>query len=167
MATGRTMEAFYSHFDAVVEQATGETGSNLLDTDLSVIVDLPARGLLTVESDARSAWNTARDALNMHYESLPARQVTSNIQLLGERVVPPGMVADLPSTRYSSRERDPRNPAILHVWDGFNAAVSQFVPSNFQAVQGGRKFDVFNASLTSTMEAREEKDEQRYLIDRK
>ncbi len=126
------METFCSHFDAVVEQATGETGSNLFDTDLSVIVDLPARGLLTVESDARIAWNTARDALNTHYESLPARQVTSNRQLLGERVIPPGMVTDFPSTRYSSRERDPRNPAILHVWGGFNAAVSQFGPSNLQ-----------------------------------
>jgi hypothetical protein len=158
------MEAYYTHFDAVVGQATGETGSNLFDTDLSVIAELPTDGLLTVESDARSAWNTARDALNTHYESLPARQVTSNRELLGERVVPPGMVADFPSTRHCSRERYPINPAILHVWDGFNAAVSQFRPSNLQAVQG-RKFDVFNCSLISTMVARTEHDEQLYLID--
>jgi hypothetical protein len=30
------MEANYTHFDAVVGEATGETGSNLFDTDLSV-----------------------------------------------------------------------------------------------------------------------------------
>jgi hypothetical protein len=162
------MEAYYTHFDTVIGEVTGETVSDLLETDLSVIVELPPRGLLTVESDARIAWNTAREALNTHYESLAARRVTSNIQLLEERVAPPGMVTDFPSTRDSSRERDPRNPAILHVWDGFNVAVSRFRPSNLQAVRpGGRKFDVFNACLASNMMAREEKDEQRYLIDRK
>jgi hypothetical protein len=51
------MEAYYTHFDTVVGEVTGETGSNLLDTDLSVIVELPPRGLLIVESDARIAWN--------------------------------------------------------------------------------------------------------------
>jgi hypothetical protein len=115
----------------------------------------------------RESPGTTREALNTYYESLAARRVTSNIQLLEERVAPPGMVTDFPSTRDSSRERDPRNPAILHVWDDFNVAVSRYRPSNLQAVPGGRKFDVFNACLASNMMAREEKDEQRYLIDRK
>jgi hypothetical protein len=160
------MDPYDDHFDREANNG------RVLDTDLSIVdTVLPTSQLHPIETDARNAWNTTREALFMQYHNLGTRYVMSREQLLEERVAPPLLVFDRPSTRNNNSERrDPLNPNILHVWDDFRKAVDQFRPTNSQAapLRPIRNVtNVFMRCLEDEAVVRSEDQERFYLIQRK
>eukprot|EP00543_Licmophora_paradoxa_P006967 CAMPEP_0202451576 /NCGR_PEP_ID=MMETSP1360-20130828/9981_1 /ASSEMBLY_ACC=CAM_ASM_000848 /TAXON_ID=515479 /ORGANISM="Licmophora paradoxa, Strain CCMP2313" /LENGTH=508 /DNA_ID=CAMNT_0049070177 /DNA_START=96 /DNA_END=1622 /DNA_ORIENTATION=+ len=157
------VDVYYDFFD----QHTNN--GRLLEVDISTYPGpLPPKLLTDEEAAARESWQgLCRDTLRPHYRG-SNRIVNSSSTLLRERVCPPKLVIQNASTRYKSAGRRPMNPSRIHVWQNFRADVSAFAPADKEdnVLDGEPDDDVFMRSLNARLEAREETQEECYLIER-
>eukprot|EP00339_Tiarina_fusa_P001680 CAMPEP_0117004560 /NCGR_PEP_ID=MMETSP0472-20121206/5484_1 /TAXON_ID=693140 ORGANISM="Tiarina fusus, Strain LIS" /NCGR_SAMPLE_ID=MMETSP0472 /ASSEMBLY_ACC=CAM_ASM_000603 /LENGTH=547 /DNA_ID=CAMNT_0004705539 /DNA_START=69 /DNA_END=1712 /DNA_ORIENTATION=- len=157
------VDRYYDFFD----QHTNN--GRLLEVDISTYPGpLPPKLLTDEEAAARESWQgLCRDTLRPHYRG-SNRIVNSSSTLLCERVCPPKLVIQNASTRYKSAGRRPMNPSQIHAWQNFRADVSAFAPADKEnnTLDGEPDDDVFMRSLNARSEAREEKQEEWYLIER-
>jgi hypothetical protein len=153
-------DEYYRFFDE------NTSNGRILDVDLSGVEELPPKNLTAAESAARITWKLLRDdRLYRHYVNTQPRVLpTTTAELLLQRVAPPALVTQNPSTRYkNSAARQPRNPARIHGWDGFRNMVSTFQPS--APLTGPvEQYDIFVNSLRNRAVTRLESQEQNYLV---